>query len=219
MRNKFKFKISGLPPTASWLRGAILGAALLPIGVASNAGAEDKPGWLRSVPFGEMVCATTSTNGVEWMPEEKMFVPKSFNTRVFTVQRLDASDLGYTEFWCKPEDKPKSFSDGDVYNSSACYRYDNAPNLLGWSQGWCMEKHRPNGRIDVACESGKQRQPKIGLRPGGYFYAYGRTHTLDLEKPFVHVAFTDTGICTPFLRFKKQFMFGTEPSYTGQEDR
>lgn len=219
MTTKFNYRMGGFKSSPSCLRTAALGAALLLMGVGSIAGAEDKPDWLRSVPFGEMVCATTSTNGVEWTPEKRMFVRKNFNERVFTVQRLDASDPGYTETWCKPEDRPKSFTDGDVYNSSACYRYDNAPNLLGWSQGWCMEKHRPNGRVDVACDGSKQRQPNIGLSPGGYFYAYGRTHTIDPEKPFVHVAFTDTGICTPIMRFNKKFMIGFEPAYYGQEDQ
>ena len=100
----------------------MLGAVLLHIGMASNAVAGDKPKWVKSVPFGEMVCATTSTNGVEWTPETRMFKRKSFNERVFTVQRLDASDSGYTKNWCKPEDRPKSYREGEVYNSSACYR-------------------------------------------------------------------------------------------------
>lgn len=191
----------------------------MPAGLASDADAEDKPDWFRSAPFGEMLCATTSTNGVEWSPETKMFKRKSFNERLFTVQRLDASDPKYTEYWCKPEDRPKSYQDGEVYNSSACYRYDNAPSVLGWSQGWCVERHEPGGRFDVICESDEQRLPKIGLQPGGYFYAYGRTHTLDKTGPFVRVAFTDTGLCTPFLPFKKKFMIGFESAYYGKEDQ
>lgn len=219
LKTRFKLKLGGFAPTATWLRGGMLGAMLLPIGLACNAVAQDKPDWVRSVPFGEMICATTSTNGVEWTPETRMFKRKSFNERVFTVQRLDASDTGYTKNWCKPEDRPKSYRQGKVYNSSACYRYDNAPSVLGWSQEWCVEKHEPSGRMDVICESGEQRQPKIGLQPGGYFYSYGRTHTLSEEGPFVQVAFTDTGICSPILRFKKRFMFGTEPAYYGKEDQ
>ena len=137
-----------------------------------------------------------------------------FPGRTFTVQRLDGEDPNYAKFNCGKDKKPKLNAEANEYGVAACYRYDNAHNLLGWVQGWCFEKYLEDGTVHVTCESEKNFQPKIGFNPGGYFYSYGRGYNLTEGEPFIRIGYTETGRCSKFrVGYLKRFKAGSRDTY------
>jgi len=176
--------------------------------------AQDQPAWVTLLPQGEIQCQVESSHGFEWHQDVDKFVPVRFPTRKFAIQRLDASDPKYASFNCGPNEKPGAMPFDNAYSTSACYRYNNTSNMLGWIQGWCSEKYKRNGTVQVTCESNKDFEPRIGFAPNGYFYSYGRSYTLSEDDPFIRAGFTEIGQCDGFRPYyANRFKIGSKSAY------
>jgi len=193
------------------MRTAIL---LFGLFLSADARAQDRPRWINPLPLGEIQCRTKSANGFEWQENSWKYNPVRFPARTFTIQKLDAGNPKYAEFNYDEEKKPTVFALRNEYVKAECYRYNNASNLMGWIQGWCIEKYQKDGKVHITCETEKNFQPKIGFSPNGYFYSYGRTYTRLEGFPFIQLGFTEVGHCTGFRQaYSTRFKFGSKDAY------
>ena len=182
--------------------------------LSADAWAQERPHWVSPLPFGEIECRTEISNGFKWHRNSGKYDTVRFPARTFTIQKLNADDPKYAEFNCGAETKPSTFALKNEYVMAACYRYNNATNIMGWIQGWCTEKYQKDGKVHVTCETERTFQPKIGFSPNGYFYSYGRYSTRFEGDPFIRLGFTEIGQCARFLpAYFIRFKVGREDAY------
>ena len=175
--------------------------------------AQEAPSWVTPLPHGDITCITRPADGFEWNNKSANYRQVTFPARTFTIQKMDASDPKISGFNCDPKDRRKSFENANEYTVNACYRFDNAANMLGWTQGWCTEEYTKGKQPFVTCES-PQLQPKLGFQPESYFYSYGRAFTTAPDQPFIRAGYTELGSCGFFKAgYGKRFRAGSQSAY------
>jgi len=175
--------------------------------------AQEAPSWVKPLPHGDITCISRSADGFEWNSKTESYRQVTFPARTFTIQKMDASDPKISGFNCDPKDRLKSHLSPEEYIVDACYRFDNATNMLGWIQGWCTEKYTKGKQPFVTCES-PHLQPKLGFQPESYFYSYGRAFTTAPDQPSIRAGYTELGSCGFFKAgYGKKFKAGSQTAY------
>jgi len=190
--------------------------AIMPVSVS----AQTLPVWTKPLPYGELECETVVSRGMKWDEIKELYVTAKYRPRIFTIQRLDTNDSGYSKYGCKPSERPEDRSGKRSYTRSFYYRYDNVANALGWLQGWCEEKYTIRGPVYVTYENDPNFRPKIGFTPRGHFYSYGaQHHFLKPENPKFSRINTEAGTCKVFKNeYKKRFKFAGRDIYYAPEN-